>query len=135
MSKSRNNAIALAATADETARLLRQAKTDSDPHITYDPHGPPRGRQPRPAHRIVRESSTLAELAEQIGRPGSRRAQAPRDRGRQRTCYAQSGTAGPSSCATAAISGPVLRDGSASGARDRVETTLAEVAAAMHTTY
>ncbi|HET8979450.1 MAG TPA: tryptophan--tRNA ligase, partial [Solirubrobacteraceae bacterium] len=32
MSKSRNNAIALAATADETARLLRQAKTDAHPH-------------------------------------------------------------------------------------------------------
>ena len=41
MSKSRNNAIALAATADETARLLRQAKTDSDPHITYDPEDRP----------------------------------------------------------------------------------------------
>ena len=37
MSKSRNNAIALAASADETARLLRRAKTDSDPNITYDP--------------------------------------------------------------------------------------------------
>lgn len=35
MSKSANNAIALAATADETARLLRRARTDSDPHITY----------------------------------------------------------------------------------------------------
>ncbi|MEW9530046.1 tryptophan--tRNA ligase [Microbispora sp. NPDC049125] len=37
MSKSRGNAIALAATADETARLIRGAKTDPDPHITYDP--------------------------------------------------------------------------------------------------
>jgi tryptophanyl-tRNA synthetase len=36
MSKSRHNAIAIAATAEETARLLRAAKTDADPHITYD---------------------------------------------------------------------------------------------------
>ncbi|XVQ85003.1 tryptophan--tRNA ligase [Microbispora siamensis] len=37
MSKSRGNAIALAATADETARMIRGAKTDADRHITYDP--------------------------------------------------------------------------------------------------
>ncbi|TCO58371.1 tryptophan--tRNA ligase [Actinocrispum wychmicini] len=37
MSKSRSNSIALGATADETARLLSRAKTDSDRHITYDP--------------------------------------------------------------------------------------------------
>ena len=37
MSKSRRNAITLAATADETARLVRGAKTDSERHITYDP--------------------------------------------------------------------------------------------------
>ena len=37
MSKSRGNAIALSATADETARLIRGATTDTDRHITYDP--------------------------------------------------------------------------------------------------
>jgi tryptophanyl-tRNA synthetase len=37
MSKSRNNSIPLGATADETARLISRAKTDSDRHITYDP--------------------------------------------------------------------------------------------------
>ncbi|MFI2203087.1 tryptophan--tRNA ligase [Streptomyces sp. NPDC020192] len=37
MSKSRRNAITLAADADETARLLKGAKTDSERHITYDP--------------------------------------------------------------------------------------------------
>ena len=41
MSKSRGNAIALAADADETARLLKGAKTDSDRHITYDPAARP----------------------------------------------------------------------------------------------
>jgi tryptophanyl-tRNA synthetase len=41
MSKSRGNAIALSATPDETARLIRGAKTDADRHITYDPDGRP----------------------------------------------------------------------------------------------
>src|SRR5512137_1772006 len=36
MSKSRNNAIELAATEDETAALVKRAKTDADRHITYD---------------------------------------------------------------------------------------------------
>lgn len=37
MSKSRANSIALSATADETARLLRRAKTDSLRYISYEP--------------------------------------------------------------------------------------------------
>jgi tryptophanyl-tRNA synthetase len=37
MSKSRGNAIAISATADETARLITAAKTDPDRHIAYDP--------------------------------------------------------------------------------------------------
>ncbi|WP_371617311.1 tryptophan--tRNA ligase [Streptomyces sp. NBC_00454] len=37
MSKSRGNAIALADTADETARLIKGAKTDGERHISYDP--------------------------------------------------------------------------------------------------
>jgi tryptophanyl-tRNA synthetase len=41
MSKSRGNAIALAATADETARLIKSAKTDSERHIIYDPEHRP----------------------------------------------------------------------------------------------
>ncbi|KEF08977.1 MULTISPECIES: tryptophan--tRNA ligase [Streptomyces] len=41
MSKSRGNAIALAADADETARLIKGAKTDSERHITYDPDARP----------------------------------------------------------------------------------------------
>jgi tryptophanyl-tRNA synthetase len=41
MSKSRHNAVNLSATADETARLLRAARTDADRHITYDPQNRP----------------------------------------------------------------------------------------------
>ncbi|QEU97929.1 tryptophan--tRNA ligase [Streptomyces kanamyceticus] len=37
MSKSRGNALTLAATADETAALIKGAKTDADRRITYEP--------------------------------------------------------------------------------------------------
>jgi len=37
MSKSRGNAIMLSATEDETAALIKKAKTDADRNITYDP--------------------------------------------------------------------------------------------------
>ncbi len=41
MSKSRNNTIMLSATEDETAKLIKRAKTDSDRNITYDPENRP----------------------------------------------------------------------------------------------
>ena len=41
MSKSRGNAIMLSATADETAALIKKAKTDADRNITYDPDNRP----------------------------------------------------------------------------------------------
>ncbi|MFH8513861.1 tryptophan--tRNA ligase [Streptomyces gelaticus] len=41
MSKSRGNSIALGAGADETARLIKGAKTDAERYITYDPEGRP----------------------------------------------------------------------------------------------
>ncbi|MCX4963530.1 tryptophan--tRNA ligase [Streptomyces sp. NBC_00654] len=41
MSKSRANSVPLGATADETARLIKGAKTDADRHITYDPENRP----------------------------------------------------------------------------------------------
>jgi len=41
MSKSRGNAIMLKMTADETAKVIKGAKTDADRHITYDPKGRP----------------------------------------------------------------------------------------------
>lgn len=37
MSKSKNNTIMLSATEDETAALIRKARTDSEKQITYDP--------------------------------------------------------------------------------------------------
>lgn len=41
MSKSRNNAVMLRATEDETAALIKKAKTDADRFITYDPENRP----------------------------------------------------------------------------------------------
>jgi tryptophanyl-tRNA synthetase len=41
MSKSRGNAIALRASADETAALIKGARTDSIRHVSYDPAGRP----------------------------------------------------------------------------------------------
>lgn len=41
MSKSRNNTIMLSNTEDETVKLIKKAKTDSERNITYDPTGRP----------------------------------------------------------------------------------------------
>src|ERR1700685_2376543 len=41
MSKSRGNTIPLAASADETARLIRGAQTDAERHVSYDPDARP----------------------------------------------------------------------------------------------
>jgi len=41
MSKSRNNAVMLSATEDETAALIKKAKTDAERTITYDPENRP----------------------------------------------------------------------------------------------
>jgi tryptophanyl-tRNA synthetase len=132
MSKSRNNAITLAATADETARLLRQAKTDSDPHIAYDPPG-----RPEVSNLVLLtalcEEVDPRQIAEQIGSRGAaelkrrateavnerlrpirdRRSDLMRDRGYLRT---------------------ILRDGTAA-ARRIAQSTLGQVTAAMHTNY
>ena len=132
MSKSRNNAIALAATADETARLLRQAKTDSNRQITYDPE-----HRPEVSNLVLltalSEELDPHQLAEQIGGRGAaelkrrateavnerlrpardRRSELMRDRGYLRT---------------------VLRDGS-DRARSIAQRTLTHVADAMHTNY
>ncbi|MFF7637836.1 tryptophan--tRNA ligase [Kitasatospora sp. NPDC008050] len=70
MSKSRGNAIALGASADETARLLRGAKTDTDRRITYDP-------QRRPEVASLLRLAALCQgrdphsVAEQIGDGGA----------------------------------------------------------------
>lgn len=70
MSKSRRNTIELRMSADETARALRKAKTDSDRRITYDPVA-----RPEVANLIMLASlcgaGAPAEIAERIGDGGA----------------------------------------------------------------
>ncbi|WP_081680991.1 tryptophan--tRNA ligase [Cellulomonas sp. URHD0024] len=61
MSKSRGNGIELRATADETVRLVRSARTDSDRHLTYDPVG-----RPEVANLLLLASLCTGEGPEQI---------------------------------------------------------------------
>jgi tryptophanyl-tRNA synthetase len=70
MSKSRSNAIALGASEDETARLIRAAKTDSERHITYDPVG-----RPEVSNLVLLAALCLErapqEIAQEIGDGGA----------------------------------------------------------------
>jgi tryptophanyl-tRNA synthetase len=69
MSKSRGNVIELRMTADETAKKIKGAKTDSDRHITYDPQN-----RPEVANLIkiisMCEGIDPAQIAEEIGDGG-----------------------------------------------------------------
>ena len=69
MSKSRNNTVALSASEDETAALIKKAKTDADKHITYDPTN-----RPEVANLLNLISLASGErpeaIAEQIGDGG-----------------------------------------------------------------
>ena len=132
MSKSRNNAIAIAATADQTARLLRQAKTDADPHITYDPEN-----RPEVANLVlliaVCEEIDPHQVAEEIGDRGAadlkrRATEAVNERLRPVRDRRSELIDDHAYLRT------VLRDGS-EAARSIAQRTLTQVAAAMHTNY
>jgi tryptophanyl-tRNA synthetase len=70
MSKSRGNAVALAASADETAKLIRGAKTDARRHITYEP-----ATRPEVSSLVLLAAMCLGrdphDLAEEIGGRGA----------------------------------------------------------------
>lgn len=70
MSKSRNNAIMLSADEDETARLIKRAKTDSERKITYDPLN-----RLEVSNLLLMASLTTGrlprEIADEIGNGGS----------------------------------------------------------------
>jgi len=61
MSKSRNNAVMLRATADETAALVKKAKSDSERLITYDPE-----RRPEVSNLLLLASLCTGEAPESI---------------------------------------------------------------------
>ncbi|HEY6791613.1 MAG TPA: tryptophan--tRNA ligase, partial [Trebonia sp.] len=132
MSKSRGNSIALGATADETARLIRGAKTDSIRNVSYDPAGRPEvssllllaalaaGRGPAELAGEIGDggAATLKAVVteavnERLAPIRARRAQLATDPGYIRQ---------------------VLRDGNAR-AREIANATLGEVRAAMSMTY
>ncbi|MGK5533628.1 tryptophan--tRNA ligase [Streptomyces sp. URMC 129] len=132
MSKSRGNAITLAAGADETARLIKGAKTDSERHITYDPATRPevssllllaalcQNRTPRQVAAGIGSGGAAAlkrtvtdAVNEYLAPIRARRAQYARDRAYLRD---------------------VLREGN-DRARAVADTTLAEVRAAMNSHY
>ena len=70
MSKSRSNAVMLRATADETAALVKKAKTDTERHISYDPV-----RRPEVSNLLLLASLCSGEapesIAQRIGDGGS----------------------------------------------------------------
>jgi tryptophanyl-tRNA synthetase len=103
MSKSRGNSITLAADADETARLIRGAKTDADRRISYDPVARPEvsslvllaalclGRPPEQVADAVGDGGaaalkrTVTEAVNEYLAPiRARRAELARDRGELR---------------------------------------------------
>ncbi len=132
MSKSRGNTVRLAASADETAALIRRARTDADPVITYEPD-----RRPEIANLLTIASGFTgtdpADLAAQVGGAGARALkelvteavnEGLRDHRERRRGYA----------ADPAQLHAVLRAGNAA-AFAVAEATLAEVRAVMSMDY
>jgi tryptophanyl-tRNA synthetase len=70
MSKSRANSIALGASEDETARLIRTARTDAERDITYEPD-----RRPEVSNLVLLAALCLErspeDVAAQVGSAGS----------------------------------------------------------------
>lgn len=132
MSKSRRNTIALAASEDETTRLVKGAKTDSDRTVTYDPD-----LRPEVSNLIMLAALCLAQsplqVTEAMGGAGTRALKATLTdalndrlrpiRARRRELAADPGY----------LSG-VLAVGN-ERAHELAETTLRTVHGLMHTTY
>ena len=132
MSKSRGNSIALAADADETARLIKGAKTDAERHIEYDP-----AARPEVASLLLLaalcQDRTPEQVAAEIGSAGAAALKRTVTEAvneylapirARRSEYAQDRT--------------LLRQTLAEGnerARALADTTLAEVRAAMNSHY
>ena len=70
MSKSYGNSIMLSATAEETAKLIKKSKTDSDRFITFDKENRP-GVSALLTTAALCTGRTEGEIAEEIGNDGS----------------------------------------------------------------
>ncbi|WP_406690957.1 tryptophan--tRNA ligase [Saccharopolyspora sp. ID03-671] len=132
MSKSRGNAITLGATAEETARLIRGAKTDAHRHITYEP-----GTRPEVASLVLLaalcEDRDPGEVAAEVGSGGAAALKA-------RVTEAVNGAFAPLRARRAELAADpgylrsVLRAGNAR-ATELAEATLAQVREVMGTRY
>jgi tryptophanyl-tRNA synthetase len=132
MSKSRGNAIAIGATADETARLIAGARTDAGRDITYDPP-----RRAEVSNLVLLAALCLErppeDVAAEIGGRGSQALKrlvtdAVNERFRDIRTRRAELIADPGHLRR------VLRDGTAR-AREIADDTLREVRARMHTDY
>ncbi len=70
MSKSYGNAISISATEDETAKLIKKSKTDSDRFITFDPENRP-GVSALLTTAALCTSRSEEDIAAEIGNEGS----------------------------------------------------------------
>ncbi|SFS80952.1 tryptophan--tRNA ligase [Saccharopolyspora flava] len=132
MSKSRGNAITLGATAADTARLIRSAKTDAQRHITYEP-----GTRPEVASLVLLaalcEDREPGEVAAEIGGGGAAALKA-------RVTEAVNARMAPMRALRAELAADpgylrsVVREGNAR-ATERAEVTLGQVREAMGTRY
>jgi tryptophanyl-tRNA synthetase len=132
MGKSAGNAIALRASADETARLIRRAKTDAERRITYEPD-----RRPEVSNLVLLAALCRGvapeAVAEEVGEGGARALKAL-------VTEAVNERLAPVRRRRAEVVGDraflrgVLRDGN-ERARAIAEDTLATVRRLMHTDY
>jgi tryptophanyl-tRNA synthetase len=132
MSKSRNNAISLAASEDETARLIRAARTDSQRTVSYEPDA-----RPAVSNLVLLTALCLGTSPEQVaaglgdgGAAALKRllTEALNERLRPIRARRREVAADPGYLRQ------VLADGN-DRARDRAARTLADVQALMHTRY
>ncbi len=70
MSKSYGNAISISMTAEETAKVIRKSRTDSERHITFDPEARP-GVSALLATAAVCTGRSEVEIAAEIGDSGA----------------------------------------------------------------
>jgi tryptophanyl-tRNA synthetase len=132
MSKSRGNAIALRATADETARLVKGAKTDSVRRVSYDPATRPEVSSLVLLAALAADRDPV-QLADEIGDGGAARLKAV-------VTEAVNERLAPIRARRAQLARDpaylrqVLRDGN-QRARETADQTLCEVRAAMGMEY
>jgi tryptophanyl-tRNA synthetase len=133
MSKSRNNAIALGATADETARLVKRATTDAERRITFDPE-----KRPAVSNLLTLVSLCTGEtpqaVAERIGDGGGGALKSALTTALNDTLAPLRARRVQLAKDAPAVMRRVLAAGNAR-ANDVAERTLAEVRAAMNMTY